>query len=368
MATGSAEAPFADRVVPRAAAPRGAWEVISVRWWRWLVAPVISLFVVAAADASGHAANPGQLPYGLEVLGWNWTCNSGGGNCGLDIMYSDGGSVVASMPYEPSHLTDPTWTRLDATAPLLAYYAYNPQAASGLFPTDDGLTFSADALAAMTVQNFNPAQIGGVDVPPQSSLTPDQIQWLQTVGWGAQLQTWEATHSASSGSSSTSPSSGTSSSTSSSTASGSAGTASGSTASAPPDLYAQQHARADDAHDLLRDQLLIVRDGVYVGNDPPRRVLAGHRARARQGGASGAGSPPAARDAAARHASSQAGDGRRSGPPGGAPRPAVVRVSLAVGRWRRGAHGAVGRRWPLAPAAVRVTVPRSVLTCRPCRL
>lgn len=137
------------------------------------------------------------------------------------------------MPYDASTASDPNWTRLDATAPLIAYYKWNPQDAASLFPTDDGLTFSPDVLAAMTVQNFNPAQIGGVNVPPQTSLTAGQIQWLQTVGWGAQLQTWEATHSSSSASSASSSSSGTSS-ASSSTASGSAGTASGSTPSAPP--------------------------------------------------------------------------------------------------------------------------------------
>ncbi len=159
------------------------------------VALGVVLIMVLAIAPKTFAANWQNLPPGTEVLGW--TANS----TGITAEYS--GNTIGSFPVT---LPDSSYA-IDPIQPLLTYYQENPGDASGIFPSGIGLTVSSNSEAVMTIFNFNPDQIGGQDIPPLTSLTASQESFLESAGYGTQLQTWEAEHTTTSSSSSAPPSS-----------------------------------------------------------------------------------------------------------------------------------------------------------------
>lgn len=149
---------------------------------RLLIPLGLTLTLALGFGAPVWAANPHDLPNGTEVIAW------GANDTGITMDYSTASGNYAFSETNPA-------TTLDAIAPLLAYYHNDPSGAATMFPSGIGLTISPDAEAVMTIYNFNPDAIGGADIPPLTTLSAAQISWLQTVGYSAQLATWEAQHS-----------------------------------------------------------------------------------------------------------------------------------------------------------------------------
>jgi len=141
------------------------------------------------------AYNPHNLPNGTQVIGW--TTDS----TGITVFYS--GNITGNYPATLPNASYP----LDDVLALSTYAEQNPGGAASIFPTGIGLSVSPNAEAVMTVFTFNPDQIGGQDIPPLTSLTASQESFLETAGYGSQLQAWEAEHSAASSSSTPPPSS-----------------------------------------------------------------------------------------------------------------------------------------------------------------
>ncbi len=170
------------RAIVRAATACGAFGIVLV-------------MALAVANPQTFAANNQNLPAGTQVIGW--TVN----NTGISIFYS--GNMVGNFPATLPNQSYP----YDYVPTFQTYAQQNPTDAASMFPSGIGLTLSSNAAAVMTVFNFNPDQIGGQDIPPLTSLTSSQESFLESAGYGSQLQTWEADHSTPPASSSPSPSS-----------------------------------------------------------------------------------------------------------------------------------------------------------------
>lgn len=130
------------------------------------------------------AYNPHNLPNGTQVIGW--TTDS----TGITVFYS--GNITGNYPATLPNASYP----LDDVPALSTYAEQNPSGAASIFPTGIGLRVSPNAEAVMTVFTFNPDRIGGQDIPPLTSLTASQESFLESAGYGSQLQAWEGAHSA----------------------------------------------------------------------------------------------------------------------------------------------------------------------------
>lgn len=124
----------------------------------------------------------GLVPEGVTLLGWSTTPNNGGQSTMINLKYSDGFSTAIQLdaPFNPS------WHTLNDVRPILQAYkeGYGPDLGGegGVLGTD--INFAPNVLAAMKVQSFNPAQVGGANIPPESTtLNEEQIAWLQKGGY-----------------------------------------------------------------------------------------------------------------------------------------------------------------------------------------
>ena len=140
------------------------------------------------------AANPGSIHAGSTVVAWKYTYQGGGvGN--VVVLYSN--NQHAALGFTGSWVSNSTtWTTLDSVAPLLAAvkhgYAYE---VAGALPNGIGLHYSPNVAAALTIQNFNPAQVGGQPLfPSPSTLTSGTKSWLIQAGWGSALTSYQASH------------------------------------------------------------------------------------------------------------------------------------------------------------------------------
>jgi hypothetical protein len=123
----------------------------------------------------------GGVPTGVTLQGWVVGPNSGHATIGFSYSSGFSTDIELNIPLDPS------WHKLDDVRPLIeAYkegYASNMDGASGILGTT--INFAPNVLAAMKVQNFNPAQVGGANIPPSSTiLNSDQIAWLKQPGIG----------------------------------------------------------------------------------------------------------------------------------------------------------------------------------------
>jgi hypothetical protein len=130
----------------------------------------------------------GGVPAGVTLQGWvvgttatNVTTQKS--FSGISFVYSGGFStdIALNVP------VDPSWHKLDDIRPILEAfkegYGSNLGGTGGIVGTT--INFAPNVLAAMKVQNFNPAQVGGANIPPSSTiLNTDQTNWLKQPGIG----------------------------------------------------------------------------------------------------------------------------------------------------------------------------------------
>jgi len=121
----------------------------------------------------------------LTLLAWSVGPNQGGKNTVISFLYSGGfrASNEIDAPFDSS------WHSLDDVRPILLAeqegYGNYLGGTNGAFGIN--IKFSDNVLTAMKVQDFNPSQVGGANVPPSSTtLTSDQTTWLQKIGYSVQ--------------------------------------------------------------------------------------------------------------------------------------------------------------------------------------
>ena len=130
----------------------------------------------------------GLVPEGVTLQGWTTTPNNEGKSTMINLKYTDGYSdaILLDSPFNSS------WYPVnDVRAFIQAYKeGWGPDLGGegGILGTD--INFAPNVLAAMKAQNFNPAQVGGANIPPESTvLNEDQIAWLQKGGYPIPTET-----------------------------------------------------------------------------------------------------------------------------------------------------------------------------------
>ncbi|AFM42965.1 hypothetical protein Desaci_4102 [Desulfosporosinus acidiphilus SJ4] len=126
-----------------------------------------------------------DVPSGLTLSAWTVGPNQGGKNTVISFLYTGGfrASNEIDAPFDSS------WHSLDDVRPILLAeqegYGNYLGGTNGTFGSN--IKFSDNVLAAMKVQNFNPSQVGGANIPPSSTtLNSDQTSWLQKMGYSVQ--------------------------------------------------------------------------------------------------------------------------------------------------------------------------------------
>ena len=133
----------------------------------------------------GVALASGGVPAGLTLQNWVVGPNQGGKNTTVEFYYSGGYSTGLEVDIQYNS----SWQKIDPVEPIFEAYkeGYGPNlgSAGGILGTT--ISFAPNVLAAMKVQDFNPSQVGGANIPPSSTtLTSDQIAWLQKIGYSVQ--------------------------------------------------------------------------------------------------------------------------------------------------------------------------------------
>ncbi|AFM01468.1 hypothetical protein Desde_3177 [Desulfitobacterium dehalogenans ATCC 51507] len=134
----------------------------------------------------GVALARGGVPHGVTLEGW--VAGPNGNGTSISFGYSDGfgTDLFISIPYNSS------WKKVNPVEPILQAYkeGYGPNLGGegGILGTT--INFAPNVLAAMKSQNFNPAEVGGASIPPESTaLNDDQIAWLQKGGYTVPAET-----------------------------------------------------------------------------------------------------------------------------------------------------------------------------------
>ena len=162
---------------------------------------MIRKLAIGAVLACGASVMVGLPAYaqttvdpGETLVLWRYTYQ-GNGVGGIMFYYSNNGGKTINQPI-PQPLAgswlqgSASWTTPDSVAPIIAAYQHGHQM-SVEFP--NGLVIAPDVLAAMTVQGFNPASVGGESVAPSSStITPATSAALTSMGWGSALKAYES--------------------------------------------------------------------------------------------------------------------------------------------------------------------------------
>lgn len=149
---------------------------------------IISLVIFALIPSVAMATTyNNDVPSGLTLSAWTVGPNQGGKNTVISFLYTGGfrASNEIDAPFDSS------WHSIDDVRPILLAeqegYGNYLGGTNGTFGSN--IKFSDDVLAAMKVQNFNPSQVGGANIPPSSTtLNSDQIAWLQKMGFPVQSQ------------------------------------------------------------------------------------------------------------------------------------------------------------------------------------
>ncbi|WP_298203081.1 hypothetical protein [Desulfosporosinus sp.] len=149
---------------------------------------IVILVALLIALSPSMAMAAGGVPAGVTLQAWGTTANNGGKSAVINFKYTGGFSTALQIDadYESS------WYPLNDVRPILqAYkegYGPNMSGVDGILGT--GINFASNVLAAMKAQNFNPAQVGGANIPPSSTvLNDEQIAWLQRGGYPMPTQT-----------------------------------------------------------------------------------------------------------------------------------------------------------------------------------
>ncbi|KLU63114.1 hypothetical protein CEB3_c05340 [Peptococcaceae bacterium CEB3] len=123
-----------------------------------------------------------DVPSGLTLIAWTVNPNDGGKSTMINFVYSGGFSAPTGIKAS----FEPSWHTIDDVRPIILAeqegYGNYLGGTNGSFGTN--IKFAPNVLAAMKVQNFNPAQVGGANIPPSStSLSSSQTAWLKRVGY-----------------------------------------------------------------------------------------------------------------------------------------------------------------------------------------
>jgi hypothetical protein len=145
----------------------------------------LTLITILVCLIPGVAMASGGVPAGLTLQNWVVGPNQGGKNTTVEFYYSGGFStgLEVDIPFDSS------WKKIDPIEPIIEAYkeGYGPNLGSSGGILGTTINFAPNVLAAMKVQNFNPSQVGGANIPPSSTtLTSDQITWLQKIGYSVQ--------------------------------------------------------------------------------------------------------------------------------------------------------------------------------------
>lgn len=125
------------------------------------------------------------VPSGSTLLAWTVGPDQGGKKTVISFLYT--GGFRASNEIDASFSS--SWHSLDDVRPIILAeqegYGNYLGGTNGVFGSN--IKFSDNVLAAMKVQNFNPSQVDGANIPPSSTtLNSDQITWLQKMGYSVQ--------------------------------------------------------------------------------------------------------------------------------------------------------------------------------------
>ena len=155
---------------------------------------IVGMMVWAGASIGPavFAQNNYGLTAGETIMAWVYQYQSPGVGK-LTVEYSGGNPVF--VPLNGSWVqNNASWSKMDAVAPLLAAYrGGDASSIASIFPTGVGVQVSSDVAAAMTVQKFNPSEVGGQPLAPSAStLTSATKSWLDSTGWSGALATYEA--------------------------------------------------------------------------------------------------------------------------------------------------------------------------------
>jgi len=147
---------------------------------------IIILVALLIALSPSMAMAGGGVPSGVTLEAW--VAGPNGKGTGIGFKYSDGFStgLSISIPYNSA------WKKVNPIEPILQAYkeGYGPNMSGegGILGTT--IKFAPNVLAAMKAQNFNPAQVGGANIPPSSTvLNDEQVAWLQRGGYPISTQT-----------------------------------------------------------------------------------------------------------------------------------------------------------------------------------
>ncbi|MDR3543422.1 MAG: hypothetical protein P4L69_21070, partial [Desulfosporosinus sp.] len=146
---------------------------------------LVTLLVSLITGVATATTYNNEVPSGLTLLGWSVTPNDGGKDTMINFVYSGGFKAPTGIdaPFDSS------WHTLDDVRPILLAeqegYGNYLGGTNGAF--GNNIKFSDNVLTAMKVQNFNPSQVGGANIPPSSTtLTSDQTTWFQKIGYSVQ--------------------------------------------------------------------------------------------------------------------------------------------------------------------------------------
>lgn len=123
-----------------------------------------------------------DTPSGVTLQGWSTTPDQGGKHTTINFLYTGGfqSAMGIQAPFDSS------WHSLDDVRPILLaeQEGYGNYLGGSNGALGSNIKFSDNVLAAMKVQNFDPSQVGGANIPPSSTtLNSDQAAWLQKIGY-----------------------------------------------------------------------------------------------------------------------------------------------------------------------------------------
>jgi len=143
---------------------------------------IVTLVALLIALSPSMAMAGGLVPAGVTLQGWSTTANNGGKSSTINLKYTNGfsDSIPLDAPFNSS------WYPLNDVRPILQAHkeGWGPDLGGEGGNLGTTINFAPNVLAAMKAQNFNPAQVGGANIPPESTiLNEEQTAWLKQLGY-----------------------------------------------------------------------------------------------------------------------------------------------------------------------------------------
>jgi len=143
---------------------------------------ILILIALLIALSPSMVMAKGLVPAGVTLQGWSTTANNGGKSSTINLKYTNGfsDSIPLDAPFSSS------WYPLNDVRPILQAYkeGWGPDLGGEGGNLGTTINFAPNVLAAMKAQNFNPAQVGGANIPPESTiLNEEQTAWLKQIGY-----------------------------------------------------------------------------------------------------------------------------------------------------------------------------------------